>query len=195
VIYQLTGVLVRKEPTRAILDVGGVGYQVDIPISTFEMIGDVGREVTLLTHMVVREDSMQLYGFSTESERELFGLFLSVSGVGPRLALSLLSRSSCDELRRAISESDMDSLTSVSGVGKKTAQRLVVELREKVGVLVETGERESTEIAADAVRALMSLGFSRSESVKAVRSVAGEREADDNVEDLVRKALAFADNK
>jgi len=192
VITQLRGVLVSKQPTSIVVDVHGVGYRLDIPVSTYETLGATGREVTLLTHLVVRDDSMQLYGFSSENERELFGLFLSVSGIGPRLALSLLSRSSCDELRRAIAESDLDSLTAVSGIGKKTAQRLVVELKEKIGTAVSASSPKESSVVSDAVRALMSLGYTRAGSLKAVRAAAQGYRPEEGVEELVRRALALA---
>jgi len=191
-IGRLRGVLVSKEPTAVILDVRGVGYGLDIPVSTYERLSDVGGETTLFTHLIVRDDSIRLFGFASEDERDLFRLFLSVGGVGPRLALSLLSRSGCEELRRAIAESDLDSLTAVSGVGKKTAQRLVVELKDKMAAGMGVSDVPGSPVAADAVRALLSLGYGRQESVKSVRTAIERSGPGENVEELVRRALSVA---
>ena len=131
-IAQLRGCLLRKEPQEAVVDVGGVGYRVTIPLSTFYRLGEAGSEVTLLTHTHVREDALALFGFLTAVEQALFERLIAVSGVGPKLAVSVLSGIEAPELVAALRSSDVARLTRIPGVGKKTAERLVVELKDKM---------------------------------------------------------------
>jgi Holliday junction DNA helicase RuvA len=140
-IAYLEGKLVEKNPTLLVLEVNGVGYSVNIPVSTYSNLGEVGQTVKVLTFQQVREDELKLFGFSTRPEKELFGLLISVNGVGPKVALSILSCIPVGEFQRSVLQEDLDALTSISGVGKKTAQRLIVELKEKLGK-VDLGERE-----------------------------------------------------
>ncbi len=139
-IAQVRGRLVRKEPQEAIVDVGGVGYRVAIPLSTFYRIGEAGDEVSLLTHTHVREDTLALFGFLTSGEQALFERLIAISGVGPKLALSILSGIEAPDLVSALRTSDVTRLTRIPGVGKKTAERLVLELKDKVQNLVAAGE-------------------------------------------------------
>jgi holliday junction DNA helicase RuvA len=193
VIAQLRGRLVRKEPQEAIVDVGGVGYRVAIPLSTFYRIGEAGDEVTLLTHTHVREDALALFGFLTAGEQALFERLIAISGVGPRLALSILSGIEAPDLVTALRAGDITRLTRIPGVGKKTAERLVLELKDKVQDLVVAGE-PATELPAassskdDLVSALVHLGYSRPEAERGVDR-ALKQGGDGRFEDLLRLAL------
>ena len=131
-ISYLRGNIVRKSPAELVIDVNGVGYSVTIPLSTFETLGETNGPTTILTYMHVREDIMQLYGFATEGERELFKMLISVSGIGPKMAQGILSGLSAPELREAIIRGNLAALTAISGVGKKTAERIIIELRDKL---------------------------------------------------------------
>ena len=170
-IGHLRGTLIDKRPNQILLDVGGVGYQVSIPLSTFYSLGDLHSEVTVLVHTHLREDSIALYGFLTSREKHFFELLLSASGVGPALALKILSGMSVDDLVPAIRRGDLVQLTRIPGVGRKTAERIVVELRDKLAAM-EAAEAEKpatrTGIEADAVSALLNLGYDRRLAEKAV---------------------------
>jgi Holliday junction DNA helicase RuvA len=191
VIAQVRGRLLRKEPQQAIVDVGGVGYRVAIPLSTFYRIGEPGGEVTLLTHTHVREDTLALFGFLTVAEQALFERLIAVSGVGPKLALSILSGIEAPDLVAALRSSDVVRLTRIPGVGKKTAERLVLELKDKMQGLAATEEAESPAPASsakeDLVSALVHLGYSRPEAEKGVDRALKEGEG--RFEDLLRRTL------
>lgn len=190
-IGQVRGRLLRKEPQEAIVDVGGVGYRVAIPLSTFYRIGEPGGEVTLLTHTHVREDTLALFGFLTAAEQALFERLIAVSGVGPKLALSILSGIEAPDLVAALRSSDVPRLTHIPGVGKKTAERLVLELKDKVQGLAAREEAESPAPAGsakeDLVSALLHLGYSRPEAEKGVDRALKEGEG--RFEDLLRRTL------
>jgi len=170
-IGHLRGTLIDKRPNQILLDVGGVGYQVSIPLSTFYSLGDLHSEVTLLIRTHLREDSIALYGFLTAREKHFFELLLSASGVGPALALKILSGMSVDDLVPAIRRGDLVQLTRIPGVGRKTAERIVVELRDKLAAM-EAVEAEKpatrTGLEADAISALLNLGYDRRLAEKAV---------------------------
>jgi Holliday junction DNA helicase RuvA len=191
VIAQIHGRLLRKGPQEAVVDVGGVGYRVTIPLSTFYRIGEPGAEVTLLTHTHVREDALALFGFLTPVEQALFERLIAVSGVGPKLAISVLSGIEGPELVLALRSGDVARLTRIPGVGKKTAERLVVELKDKMADLpaadVETAPPPSP-AADDLVSALLHLGYSRPEAERAVERTLREH-TDGRFEDLLRFAL------
>ncbi|MBX2989574.1 MAG: Holliday junction branch migration protein RuvA [Bacteroidetes bacterium] len=198
-IASLRGKLLAKSPTELLLDVNGVGYAVSIPLSTFEKIGETGSETTLLTYLHVREDALQLYGFSTEEERNLFKLLISVSGIGPRMAQSILSGISASDLTNYISEGNHFALTRIPGIGKKIAERLVVELREKIGKmemptsLPPASSASQSSIRSEALLALTSLGFNRSVAEKALRAAIQETNGKDvTVEVLLKAALKHA---
>ena len=161
-IGQLRGKIIERRPNQAIVDVGGVGYLVQIPLSTFLNLAALNSEVTLLIHTHLREDQLTLYGFLTKKEKDCFELLISVSGVGPNLALKVLSGMKVDELVPAIRQSDLAQLVRIPGIGRKTAERIVVELREKVAAL-EPGEagKPSTRspLEADVASALVNLGY------------------------------------
>jgi Holliday junction DNA helicase RuvA len=182
-ISLLEGEIVEKAGTRVVIAVGGVGYDVAVPSSVAASLPAVGRTTRIHTRMVVREDSITLYGFADPDERALFDLLTGVSGVGPKVALSFLSALTPDEIRRAVAAGDAATLTVVPGVGKKVAQRVVIDLREKFGgdaVLVVDGP------LADVREALLQLGLTPSEATEAMRGIETDgREADD----LLREAL------
>jgi len=194
-ISYLYGTIVQKSPTELVIDVNGVGYLVNIPLSTFERLDHVDGQVKILTYMHVREDIMQLYGFSTEAEREMFRLLLSVSGIGPKMAQGILSGLNTDELKTAIVDGNLSALTSITGVGRKTAERLVVELRDKLARTEFTGTTVTQSsmqlrVRSEAVVALMSLGHSRQSAEKAVIAVMKEAaEKEISVEELIKQAL------
>jgi Holliday junction DNA helicase RuvA len=198
-IALLHGILERKTPTEILLVVNGVGYSVSIPLSTFEALGETSREVTVLTHLHVREDALQLFGFATEAERSTFRLLISVSGIGPKVALGILSGIPVTDLKSHIATGDIASLTQVPGVGRKLAERLVLELREKISKS-DDGEGQSTAIAqgpayirSEALLALTSLGYNRPAAEKALRAALQEIDGHSvAVEDLVKTALRHA---
>jgi Holliday junction DNA helicase RuvA len=193
----LHGKLVEALPTQAVVDVHGVGYEALIPLSSFDKLPPPGGDVKLLTQLVVREESHTLYGFMSAAERDLFRLLINtVSGIGPKIALNILSGVSVTAFRGAVANGDVKSLSQISGVGKKTAERIVVELRDKVGA-AGAWEAASAQRALspedqkinDAVLALMALGFKQIEAHDAVRSAHAAAGANASVEDLVRACL------
>ena len=198
-IASLRGTLLEKTPGACVLEVGGVGYLVQVSSHTATGLPAAGQPVFLRTRQIVREDSVQLFGFAAAEELELFDLMIAVSGVGPRLALAVLSGLRPQALRRAIREEQVGLLTSVPGIGKKTAERLVVELRDKLEALPALGSAEPprdggllprSERWNDAVAALTRLGYTAAQAQEAVRRVAGAEE-DQSLEQLVRRALAL----
>jgi Holliday junction DNA helicase RuvA len=190
----LRGQLADKRPNQILVDVGGVGYQVSIPLSTFYSLGELRDEVTVLIHTHLREDSIALYGFLTAREKQLFELLLSASGVGPVLALKILSGMSVDDLVPAIRGGDLLRLTRIPGVGRKTAERMVVELRDKL-VALQAREPEHvapagrTGLEADVISALLNLGYERRVAEKAVEDGAASDGANDSFEALLRVTL------
>ena len=187
-ISYLEGRLVEKAPTSAVIDVGGVGYSVEIPVSTYETLGELGSSTKLLTHLSVKDDRMVLFGFHSVVERHLFTLLISVSGIGGRTAMSILSGATPEELRSAISAGDQRFISSIRGVGKKTAERLIVELKDKV-TDDESRVGKIAGPAGDAITALRSLGLKGSEAEKALSRVMKEKGSDLPIEEMVREAL------
>ncbi len=194
----LSGTLAHKSPTELVIDVNGVGYAVHIPLSTFERLEHASGAVKLFTYMHVREDAIQLYGFATEVEREFFRLLISVNGIGPKMAQGVLSGLSTDELREAILRGNVTLLTSVPGVGRKTAERIVIELRDKLGKEEPASEEipsttKQMKVRAEAAVALMSLGYSRQAAEKALLQVLRENAGKElSTEELIRLALRRA---
>lgn len=193
----LEGILVEKLPTGIVMNVGGVGYGVRIPLSSYDRLPAVDTTCRILTYDHVREDEHLLFGFMTEAERKMFSLLLGVSGIGPKLAIGMLSGLSVKEIAAAIAAGDVKRLSSVSGIGRKTAERIVVDLRDKVsaGEALEaaTAGRGLTETemrARDAVLALISLGYKRAEAELMVRKVLTDALAQDGVEAIVKKVLS-----
>jgi holliday junction DNA helicase RuvA len=191
VIAQLRGRLLRKGPQEAVLDVGGVGYRVAIPVSTFYRLGEPGAEVELRTYTHVREDTLALYGFLTGAEQELFERLISVSGVGPKLAVNILSGIEVPDLVAALRTSDVSRLTRVPGVGKKTAERLIVELKDKMPAAAPDQVPQapaSGRPKEDLLSALVNLGYSRGEVERGVDRALQE-DGSGRFEDLLRRAL------
>jgi Holliday junction DNA helicase RuvA len=194
-IAYLEGKLVEEKPTHIVVEIDGVGYFVQIPLSSYKKFPAAERGVRVFTHLHVREDILALYGFSTEGERELFRMLISVSGVGPRLAQSVLSGISVSQFKQCMAAGDLMPLTSIPGVGKKTAQRLLVELREKfkdqvseAAVDAVPGELLSAQ-DRDAIKALASLGCKPREGERLVRLVRSKNPGELSLEDLILKAL------
>jgi len=170
-IGKLTGLLSDKNPPQVIVDCGGVGYEVQVPMSTFYNLPASGEKVSLLTHFVVREDAQILYGFATASEREGFRELIKISGVGPRTALSVLSGMSVAELATAVSMQEMGRLIKVPGIGKKTAERLLLELKGRLGGDVGLSATKATDAQADILQALLALGYSDKEAAAALKAL------------------------
>jgi Holliday junction DNA helicase RuvA len=193
----LQGKLVDALPTQVIMEVSGVGYEVLIPLSSYDKLPQPGHELRLLTHLVVREDAHVLYGFMSAAERELFRLLINtVSGIGPKIALNVLSGISVTAFRGAVANNDVKALSQISGVGRKTAERIVVELKDKIGV-VGAWEAASAQRALspndqklnDAVLALVALGFKQIEAHDSVRKAQSSLGTEATIEELVRSCL------
>ncbi|OGW79166.1 MAG: Holliday junction DNA helicase RuvA [Omnitrophica bacterium RIFCSPLOWO2_12_FULL_44_17] len=194
----LSGTLVEKHPTTAILDVNGIGFEVMIPLSTSQKLPSAGNQVKLRTHFVVREDAHLLFGFFTEEERSLFRLLIGVTGIGPKLGITLLSGLELNELKRAIVHGSIPALTAIPGIGRKIAERLIVELREKIILEKEhdsneTSPRVQNEILVqDSVQALMSLGYNKQSAKTAIQKVMEQNQkAEWDTETLIRAALKY----
>ncbi len=193
-IGRLQGILVSKQPPWLLVDVGGVGYELEAPMSTFYDLPAAGQPVTLCTHYAVKEDSVALYGFLLESERALFRAVQKVSGIGAKIALAILSGVSADDFARFVQSGDIVALTRIPGIGKKTAERMIVELRDRVDGLV--GSSPSSVFAAtskdplsEASVALQSLGYKPNEIARLVKDASAPG---DSAEDIIRKALKAA---
>jgi Holliday junction DNA helicase RuvA len=187
-IGRISGVLLEKNPPQVLVDVGGVGYDIDVPMSTFYNLPRNGEKVVLFTHLVVREDAHLLYGFGTEAERATFRTLLKVSGVGPKVALSVLSGMSVNDLAEAVALQESGRLTKVPGIGKKTAERLLLELRDKLKVDVRIAVGGSAEVPSsngDVLNALISLGYNEKEALFAIKQLP----KDAGVSDGIRQAL------
>jgi holliday junction DNA helicase RuvA len=172
-IGRLSGILLEKNPPQLLLDVQGVGYEVDVPMSTFYNLPGTGERVVLFTHLVVREDAHLLFGFGSDNERRAFRLLLKISGIGARTALSVLSGLSVAELAQAVTLQESGRLTKIPGIGKKTAERLLLELKDKLGADLTTavGVHRAPPASSDILHALLSLGYSDREAVAAVKQL------------------------
>jgi Holliday junction DNA helicase RuvA len=191
-ISRLKGVVLEKSPTRIVLEVNGLGYEIHIPVSTFEKVPAIGERTQLFTHLHVREDLLQLYGFWDESEKKMFQLLISISGVGPRMALGVLSGISVDSLSHAVTNNNISVLTQIPGVGKKTAQRLVMELKDKLGQGVEVVQPPGgipIDIIDEAITALVSLGYRQGDAQKIINQVIRKEKQVPSIELLIKKAL------
>ena len=191
-IGRLKGVLVSKQPPWLVIDVGGVGYELEAPMSTVFDLPETGREVALFTHYAVKEDTVALYGFLSEAERTLFRTVQKVSGIGARIALAVLSGTSTDEFARLVQAGDIAALTRIPGIGKKTAERIVVELRDRVDGLaaipgVAAGMPRDAQ--SEAVVALQQLGYKPAEAARLAKEAVADG---DNAEAIIRKALKAA---
>jgi Holliday junction DNA helicase RuvA len=172
-IGRIAGILLEKNPPHLLVDCNGVGYEVDVPMSTFYNLPAAGEKVVLLTQMIVREDAQLLYGFGTPQERATFRELLKISGVGARMALAVLSGMNTQELAQAVTRQDAARLTRIPGIGKKTAERLLLELKGKLGADLGTvaGVAAASDSAIDVLNALLALGYSEKEAALALRSV------------------------
>ncbi len=189
-ITRLAGTLISRQPPHLVVDVGGVGYEVEAPLSVFERLPASGSAVVLLTHLVVREDAHMLYGFIEEADRRLFRELLRISGVGPRLALAILSGASGPEFAVMVESGDAQALTRLPGIGKKTAERLILEMRSRIGEFGTGAPGGGAGLAKDPVAearaALTALGYAPAEALKLVRAVEGEGQT---TEAIIRAAL------
>ena len=188
-IGRLSGILLEKNPPQLLLDVQGVAYEVDVPMSTFYNLPQNGERVTLFTHLVVREDAQVLFGFLTHEERATFRLLIRISGVGPRTALAILSGLSVDELAQAISLQETGRLVKVPGIGKKTAERLLLELKGKLGDAVAAPTSVATSAQADILQALLALGYSDREAAATLKTLPADVEVSAGIK-LALRALA-----
>jgi Holliday junction DNA helicase RuvA len=188
-IGRITGTLLEKHPPQLLVDVGGVGYEIDVPMSTFYHLPATGTRVTLHTHLIVREDAHLLYGFASDDERQLFRQLLKISGVGAKMALALLSGMSATELAQAVAAQDAGRLTRVPGIGKKTAERLLLELRDKLPAFAPAvhGAAVAAVSSNDVLNALLALGYNDREAAAAIKQLA----PDLSVSDAIRQALRF----
>lgn len=186
-IGSIRGRLLEKNPPQILVETNGIGYEIDVPMSTLYNLPDIGAEVFLYTHYVVREDAELLFGFSTKAERSLFRLLIRISGIGPKIALSILSGISASILAQAVSQAELGLLTRIPGVGKKTAERIVLELKGKIDTVVGSADSQTptSGAKADIISALVSLGYSEREALQAVKGLA----ADVTVNDGIREAL------
>ena len=187
-IGRITGTLVEKNPPEVLVEAGGVGYEIDVPMSTFYNLPALGQAVTLLTHLAIREDAHQLFGFLTAAERQAFRQLIRISGVGSRIALAVLSGMSVGELAQAVTLQESGRLTKIPGIGKKTAERLLLELKGKLGAALDGVAGSSSTTAdgsTDVLRALLGLGYSEKEAAAAVRQLP----AGTGVSDGIRMAL------
>jgi holliday junction DNA helicase RuvA len=196
-IGRLHGKILQKQPPQLLIDVQGVGYEVDAPMTTFYQLPDIGSEVTLHTHMVVREDAQLLYGFASETERALFRHLIKINGVGPKLALTILSGMGADEFIACVQDGDAAALVRMPGIGKKTAERLIIELRDKLKDAQPQNESSPTlavksgnsSPVSDAVSALIALGYKPQEASRMVRAVSTDGL---NTEEIIRISLQGA---
>ncbi len=189
-IGRLQGTLVEKNPPQVLVDCNGVGYEVDVPMSTFYNLPGLGDKVTLLTHFVVREDAQILYGFATPGEREAFRQLIKISGVGPRTALSVLSGMSVGDIAQAVTAQDAGRLVKVPGIGKKTAERLLLELKGKFGADIGAGSASVTSDAqADILQALVALGYSDKEAAATLKALPKDVGVSEGIK-LALKSLA-----
>ena len=190
-IAKISGNLARKVPGEIIVDVGGVGYQIFIPLSVFYRLPDVGAPVSLYIHTHLREDALQLFGFLDEEEKRLFLLLNSVTGIGPKLAINILSGIPADDLARALRGGDQARLLSIPGVGRKLADRMIVELRDKLLALPSenAGQAKGSQLMRDAISALVNLGYRRGEAEKNVREIVqrGERRLEEVLKEALKK--------
>lgn len=188
-IGRLTGTLAEKAPPQVLIDVSGVAYELDVPMSTFYNLPAVGERLTLLTHLVVREDAHLLYGFAGSDERATFRQLIRISGIGPRTALAILSGLSVAELAQAVSQQESARLVKVPGIGKKTAERLLLELRDKLAPNLQGRAAASSDAHADIVQALLALGYNEREAATALKALPPEVAVSDGIK-LALRALS-----
>ena len=197
-IGYIEGKLSVKTPVLIVIDVGGVGYEMHISLTTYNQINKIGEKQKIFTYLYVREDKLELYGFAAEDEKGFFKTLISISGIGPSVAIRILSAIKADRFKAAVINEDVGILTTIPGIGKKTAQRIIVELKDKIGILTEKESAylagkspEERSVIDDSISALVSLGYSRAIAQKAVDKVLAETKEEIKIEDLIRKSLKF----
>ena len=188
-IGRIAGILIEKNPPQVLVDCQGVGYDVDVPMGTFYNLPALGEKVSLLTHHVIREDANILYGFATQQERATFRQLIKISGVGPKMALGILSGMSVAELSQTITLQDVNRLTKLPGIGKKTAERLLLELKDKLGADIGAGASPIDDAQIDILQALIALGYSDKEAAAALKALPKDVGVSDGIK-LALKALA-----
>lgn len=186
-IGRLSGVIAEKTPPQVVIDVAGVGYEVDVPMSTFFNLGQLGERAVLLTHLTVREDAHQLFGFLTHEERSTFRQLIKISGIGPKMALGLLSGLSVAELAQAVSRQEVGRLTKVPGIGKKTAERLLLELKGKLGPDLALPATVANDAQADILQALVALGYSEKDAAAALKALPPDVGVSDGIKLALKK--------
>jgi Holliday junction DNA helicase RuvA len=201
-IAHISGNLIHKSPEHIVVDVGGVGYELFVPLTTYYRLPQTGEGVQLHTYTHVREDALQLYGFWSLAEKDLFGQLIGVSKVGPRLARNILSGLPAEQLKQAIMAEDIAAITAIPGVGRKVAERLIMELRDKLAETVSTAERalmeedvKQKDKIRDVVSALANLGYKQEAATAAVRKALQAAGADQRLEDLIKRSLSFLTRK
>jgi holliday junction DNA helicase RuvA len=191
--HHIKGILTHKSPAEAVLEANGVGYQISISLNTFEKLPEAGNQAKLLTYLHVKEDSLQLFGFATDNERKVFRVLIGVSGIGPKLALTVLSHMAPEDLEQAVANQDMTMLTSISGIGKKTAERLLIELKGKIAEAVVEGlptiKGQGTGAGDPVIEALMTLGLNYAEAKAAMEKAKSKLGDKAPMEQLIREAL------
>lgn len=185
-IGRLSGILLEKNPPQVVIDVHGVGYEVDVPMSTFYNLPPTGEKITLLTHFVVREDGHFLYGFGSDSERFAFRQLVKISGIGARMALAVLSGLSVSDLAQAIAQQEVGRLIKVPGIGKKTAERLLLELRGKLGEALPTSAHPAENCQNDILNALLALGYNERETSMVMKQLAPEATTSDGIRQALK---------
>jgi Holliday junction DNA helicase RuvA len=194
-IGYISGKVINKKPTKILVDVNGVGYLINISISTFEKIGD-NSIVSLYTFLSVKEDALDLFGFYSLAEKEMFELLISVNGIGPKSAQSILSGIQIDDLKSAIFNGNIDRIVLIPGIGRKTAERLIIELRDKVDSIGESGELGAVQfsnVRGDAITALVNLGYNQKTAERIVRAIT-DKVPNISIEELIREALLNLNN-
>ena len=194
-ITSLKGTLTEISPTNITINVGGIGYEILIPLSTFDKLPKVDSECRILTYLHVREDTLQLYGFKTHEERDLFKLLIGISGIGPKMGLTILSGMTTETLKNAIATEDTELLSKTPGIGKKTAQRMIVELKERIGgIIIKTTKpipKEKEILLKDAIGALVNLGYKQLPAQSVLEKALAEVKGKIELEELLKKALKY----
>ncbi len=190
-IEHLRGVLQYKSPAFIVIETGGIGYKISLPLSSYGLLPAEGDEIKINTYLHCREDGLSLYGFLNQEERDFFLLLISISKIGPKSALRMLSSISPSEFKKAIKRGDLTTLTDIPGIGKKTAQRLILELKEKIAEEEEIIEGGDEELARDALSALLSLGYTRNEARKAINQVINASKEEIDLASLIKEALKY----
>ena len=190
-IGRIQGTLIQKNPPHILVDCHGVGYDIDVPMSTLYQLPEIGASITLLTHHLVREDAQQLFGFASENERETFRTLIKISGVGARTALTILSGMSVSDIALAVSMQDSSRLLTVPGIGKKTAERLLLELKGKFGTDLQSATGTTNSASSEILQALIALGYSDKEAVSAIKQVPNDASVSDGIR-LALKTLSKA---